>query len=222
MTSVATPQATLTEFRLTMGGLERVIRCRRVLLSMLDEQRYLGDDESRQYGLVLWPSSIALALEIAERATQFRGARVIELGAGVGLPGIIAASLGARVLQTDRDPEALDLCGRNAALNGVATDVRPGDWTEWTEPRSFDWTIASDVLYRVTLHDQLRAVLERCVGTTGRVLVADPMRAPSLKLLEGMERDGWRVRLSRWRIGEGDDARAIGVYELAPPSAGGT
>jgi hypothetical protein len=29
-----------------------------------------------------------------------------------------------------------------------------------------------------------------------------------------MERDGWEVTLAKWTIGEGEEARGIGVYEL--------
>ena len=42
--------------------------------------------------MVLWPAAIALAHEVAERADTLRGARVLELGAGTGLPGIVAAT----------------------------------------------------------------------------------------------------------------------------------
>src|SRR5690349_7060332 len=54
----------------------------------------------RPYGVVLWPAAIALAHELLTR--DLTGARILELGAGTGLPGIVAASRGARVVQTDR------------------------------------------------------------------------------------------------------------------------
>ena len=50
------------------------------------------------YGVTLWPSAIALAHDLAARGNRLRDLRVLELGAGTGLPGIVAASFGARVI----------------------------------------------------------------------------------------------------------------------------
>jgi len=194
-----------------------VVLHRLALISWFDEQTYLSSEEPRQYGTVLWPASIALALEIAERSAAFRGRSVLELGAGVGLSGIAAASVGARVLQTDRDEEALTFCRCNAGRNGVTLVQRVADWNEWSIDERYDWVIASDILYRETLHAKLRAIFDSVLRPGGRLLVADPLRSASVRLLEAMERDGWRVQMSRWVIGEGEDARTIGVFELTPP-----
>lgn len=54
-------------------------------------------------GLALWPASIILAYWIADERLRplFRGRRVLELGAGCGLPGIVAAAYArARALNT--------------------------------------------------------------------------------------------------------------------------
>jgi hypothetical protein len=50
------------------------------------------------------------------------------------LPGIVAASLGARVVQTDRQEVALAVCRRNGVLNGAgAVEYRLADWGAWDE-----------------------------------------------------------------------------------------
>jgi len=207
--------AELGEFTIHVGQRACTVQHRRALVTWLDEQRYLGEGDTKQYGLVLWPASIALGLEIAERAQEFRGTKVLELGAGVGLAGIVAAACGASVVQTDRDEEALAMCRRNAEQSGVVTDTRVGDWSEWTDDARYDWVIASDVLYRTTLHAQLRAVFDRTRAPRGRLLIADPLRKASVEWLEGMEREGWDVSMTRYTIGEGEWARPIGVFELS-------
>ncbi|HJQ21059.1 MAG TPA: 50S ribosomal protein L11 methyltransferase [Gemmatimonadaceae bacterium] len=206
--------AATQEFAITIAGRACTIVHERALITWLDEQTYLSSEERRQYGTVLWPASIALALEIGERASQLNERTVLELGAGVGLAGIAAAIVGARVVQTDRDEDALALCRENAARNHVTTDVRRADWTTWAETGRYDWVIASDILYRSSLHEQLRAIFDASLAPGGTLLIADPLRSASVRFLEAMERDGWRVRMSRWTIGEGEFARAIGVFEL--------
>ena len=108
----------LQEYRLGLAGRVWTILHTDAMLTHADEQRFFR--EGRPYGVALWPAAIALAHEIAARAGELRGRRVLELGAGTGLPGIVAASLGAQVTQTDRQQVALAVCRRNAALNGVS------------------------------------------------------------------------------------------------------
>lgn len=50
---------------------------------------------SSDYGLFVWPSAILLAEFLSYHRRFFHGKRIMELGAGVGLPGIVAAKLGA-------------------------------------------------------------------------------------------------------------------------------
>src|SRR4051794_23686106 len=108
----------LYEYRLRQGGREWTALHTGAVLTEADESRLIGVKADRlPYGVALWPSSLALAHEVATRPESFRGRGVLELGAGTGLPGIVAASLGARVVQTDRDELALHLCRRNGERN---------------------------------------------------------------------------------------------------------
>src|SRR3954471_780043 len=101
----------LRECRLAVGGREWSVLHTGAVLTVADEARYFADLAGRlPYGVVLWPAAIALAHEVATRADAFRGRRVLELGAGTGLPGVVAASLGARVVQTDRQAGAMQVC----------------------------------------------------------------------------------------------------------------
>lgn len=183
------------------------------IVSYEDEQRYLGGENRLPYGMVLWPAAIALAHEIASR--PLAGKRVLELGAGTGLPGIAAASLGARVVQTDRHDVALFLSKKNAQRNGVTTiEHRAADWTAWDDATTYDCILGADVLYAEAVHPHLRQIFETNLARGGSVLLSDPFRKASLRLLEAMEADGWRVTMSKWTVGITPPPRPVGVYEL--------
>ncbi|HYW06215.1 MAG TPA: methyltransferase domain-containing protein [Longimicrobium sp.] len=209
----------LHEYHLRLSGREWSVLHTGAVLSRDDEQSFLTDNKPRlPYGIVLWPAAIALAHEVAARGDALAGKRVLELGAGTGLPGIVAASLGARVVQTDRQELAMDVCRRNAERNGVtAIEHRLADWTEWDDAEHYDLIIGSDILYGDAMHPHLRHIFETNLAPGGVILLSDPFRAPSLALLEAMEAGGWKVGMAKWKVGADAADRSIGVFELAAP-----
>ena len=209
----------LQEYNLREAGRAWTILHTGAILSRADESHFLGELTDRlPYGVALWPAAIALAHEMVARANTIKGKRILELGAGTGLAGIVAASLGGRVVQTDRNELALSVCRRNGERNGVRSiDYRLADWLAWEDTEQYDWIIGSDILYGEVMHPALRQIFAANLAPGGRIMVADPFRAVSFKLLEELEADGWTVAVSKWQIGEASASRPIGLFDLAPP-----
>ena len=209
----------LHEYRLRSAGREWTILHTGAVLTLDDEARFFRELRDRlPYGVALWPAAIALAHDVAARADTIWGRRVLELGAGTGLPGIVAAALGGRVVQTDRHELALSVCQRNGERNGVQTiEYRLADWTDWHDDERYAWILGSDILYGETLHPHLGRIFASNLAPGGRVLLADPFRGVSLRLLEALEANGWTISVSKWSVGEETAPRAIGLFELEPP-----
>jgi predicted nicotinamide N-methyase len=152
--------------------------------SLISEEEF-ARDEFLPYWAELWPSALALADVVAGR--DVRGLDVLELGCGLGLPSLVAARGGARVLATDWADDALELLRANAARNGIDLETRKLDWREPGALGTFDLVLAADVLYERRYVDVLAELLP---GLGGEVLLADPGRPflrPFLDLRPGIE-----------------------------------
>ena len=162
---------------------------------LIDEEAF-DADEFMPYWAELWPSGVALARVVAEQ--DLAGARVLELGAGLGLPSLAAAVRGAQVLATDWAEEAVALLRENAAANGIALRA---ERVRWDDPgplladAPWDVVLGADLLYEDRNATLLLELLPRLGGD---ILLADPGRPAAAAFL------------ARWNVEELADR----VYRL--------
>lgn len=162
------------------------------------------------YGLMLWESALSLSRWLAAAGSRLRQARVLELGAGVGLPGLVARWLGATVCQTDCEPRALELARYNGMCNQVDdVELLLADWREWNEARLYDFIIGADILYERACHPYLAAILHRNLAEGGTVVIADPVRRQALDFVADLERGAWHVELETCPVRLHEHSRQI-------------
>jgi predicted nicotinamide N-methyase len=140
------------------------------------------------YGAVLWDSAVELARRL--HRADLVGRRVLELGCGCGLVGVVCARRGARVLCTDVDPHTLVAVERAAADSGVVVATALFDMCG-AEPlpavhddgdADGDGGAATDVILADVLYEpRLAAAAARraleALAQGARVFVGDPERA---------------------------------------------
>ncbi|XP_046874816.1 methyltransferase-like protein 23 isoform X2 [Hypomesus transpacificus] len=75
-----------------------------------------------QYGMYVWPSAVVLAQFVWSHRDKLPQKTVLELGAGVSLPGVVAAKCGAQVILSDSAeiPLCLENCRRTCSTNDLA------------------------------------------------------------------------------------------------------
>jgi predicted nicotinamide N-methyase len=162
--------------------------------ALLTEEAF-EQEEFLPYWAELWASAVALADDVARRS--LRGATVLELGCGLGLPSIAAALAGGRVLATDWSPDAVSATAANAAMNGASIETAQVAWSApeaIVERAPWRYVLASDVLYEPRNVDWLLELLPRLVDKTGRILLADPGRRPADDFLARARAGSWHVR----------------------------
>jgi predicted nicotinamide N-methyase len=157
--------------------------------ALLDEEAF-EHEEFLPYWAELWASGETLAQEVARR--DVAGLRIVELGCGLALPSLAAASGGAHVLATDWSPDAIALVGENARRNGLELETAIARWSEpeaLVERAPWDLVLGADVLYERRNVDELLALLPR-LGTDA--LLADPGRPPAKTFFERAD-DEWTI-----------------------------
>lgn len=163
----------------------------------------------------LWPAARALARFMASNQTLVQ-LKVLELGAGLGLPGIVAAAQGAHVVQTDYSPAAVAACAHNAGINGVTTSPVMADWRSFPDLGVFDWCIASDVLYEPTFHANLLEIFDQVLAPQGRIVISDPGREYAKKFMAQLAERGFCIeKIEEVEICEGRGYK-IDLYIATP------
>jgi predicted nicotinamide N-methyase len=174
----------LVEETVDVGRLTLSILRPRQAEALLSEEAF-EHEEFLPYWAELWPSGIALARVVRRRDVE--GLRVLELGCGLGLPSIVAALGGARVLATDWSPEGLEVAVMNAARNHADLETALVSWAGadlLVRSAPWDLVLGADLLYERRNVDQLLSLLPRLGG---EILLAEPGRPPAARFFEQIE-----------------------------------
>ncbi len=176
------------------------------------------NEEETPVWVELWPASLALAQWIWD-GPLLEGKAVLELGAGLGLPGVVAGMKAARVFLTDYKAEALEVAGENALLNGV-TEVRTAvaDWRSFNINETFDYIIGSDILYHPNLNPYLKRIFQNSLRPDGKILMADAGRRESLNFVRRLAEEGWRVAEEHIKVKQDRIDYRIYIFQLKPPA----
>lgn len=182
-------------------------------LAALGEDAFENPARNPYYGHV-WPAAKALAELVVERGA-LAGRRVLDLGCGPGVVGVVAARHGARVTFADVMPEAVALAVGNAERNGATGEGVVLDFRAVAaDVPSHDFVLASDLLYEPWQTRPLAVALRRLVAPGGEGLVADPYRRPGDAFAECATRAGFTVSAVRRVVGLGKRTAAIRVFRL--------
>ena len=189
-----------------VGGVELVIPQPRDPVAYIQARLERGEVQGDRlpYWTKLWPAALVLAQSVAEM--KLPRAPVLELGAGLGVPGLVAAARGRPVVLSDLDPEALEFARAAAELSGLErrVEVRRLDWRrppDHLEP--FLTVLGAEILYQPELYPALWDLLQRVVAPGGRVFLSLQERPFSVGFFA--RADGrFRLRGTRRRLRHGD------------------
>jgi len=142
------------------------------------------------YWTRIWPAAEALAAFVTERPELVAGKDVLELAAGLGLPGLAAARFARQVTLSDYLPEAVTLLQENAGLQpGAPVQVRLLDWNALPADLHPEVLLLSDINYDPAAFTQLQQVLLRFLSQGTTILLATPERLMARRFVESILSD---------------------------------
>lgn len=135
----------------------------------------------------IWEASLVLSDHIAG-LPPVPGRRFLEIGAGIGVVGIVAATFGHEITMTEHNPHALQFAGANALENGLADiEIMDLDWNHPTLEGAFDCIVGSEVVYRERDFEALEKLFRRLLKPEGEILLAEGIRKTSMEFFARMQ-----------------------------------
>ncbi|KAL6959930.1 calmodulin-lysine N-methyltransferase [Sarracenia purpurea var. burkii] len=156
-----------------------------------------------------WPSEDVLAYYCLSHADIFRSKKVIELGSGYGLAGLViaAATEASEVVISDGNPRVVDYIQRNinansGAFGGTIVNSMILHWDQGENSdnsNTFDVVVASDCTFFKEFHKGLAQTVKFLLKNNGpsEAIFFSPKRGDSLdEFLVEIKRSGLRFSVS--------------------------
>jgi predicted nicotinamide N-methyase len=168
-------------------------------------------DEYMPYWADLWPAARMLAKAVG-RMEWAPGLRALEVGCGLGLPGIAALARGLRVIFSDYDATALRFAADNARVNGLEDfELLQMDWRYPPRDLCVPVILASDLIYEMRNVAPLVALIKQVLHPEGLCLLTDQDRVPSHVLRDSLAAEGLPFTTQTMRAGEPGGRRVKGT-----------
>ncbi len=170
----------LTFDRLRFG--EKQIRLLKIadLEEFLDGKDPFADVSQFPFWIRLWDAAMILAYILGSQPNG-AGRRLLELGAGLGAPGLAAASAGFAVTISDYEDIIMDFQKVSAAASGLkAVQFAHLDWLNPPPMEPFDVLAGAEILFRDEFFQPLLHIFQKYLKADGEIYLAHDAKRQSL------------------------------------------
>jgi predicted nicotinamide N-methyase len=137
------------------------------------------------YWAKLWPSAIAMCQFITANRKLVANKTVLELAAGLGLPGLLVAHLAKEVTISDYAPEAVTIMQTSVVLNELTNiNCRELNWYALPPDLATDVLLLSDINYDPSAFEVLYKVLLGFLNKGTTIVLTTPQRLMAKPFIE--------------------------------------
>ncbi|MDJ0809148.1 MAG: methyltransferase [Desulfobacterales bacterium] len=176
-----------------------------------------SDDPLRNFPLwsKVWEASLLLASKMASRPVG-RDERLLELGAGLGVAGLVAAAFGHDVTITEYDPHALAFLEANRQENDCRhAGIRRLDWHQPDLDARFDVILGSELVYKESDFKAMRSLFRTLLKSSGEVYLAGEIRQTNKAFFDCMQSD-FHIQIARHTLRSEEHAIPLLLIQMKP------
>jgi len=204
----------LTFDRLKIG--EKDLR----LLKIADLAEFLGDKDpfanvsEFPFWVRLWDAAMVLAYVLGGQK-DVAGKRLLELGAGLGAPGLAAAAAGYEVTISDYEDIIMDFQRVSAAASGLeGIEFVHLDWLDPPDLEPFDVLVGAEILFREAFFMPLLNIFKQYLKKDGMIFLAHDATRQSLSKFLKLAQDDFEISLKKQNLTRDGKERTIIVNRL--------
>ena len=190
------------------------------ILQIADLEEFLGgrdpfeDVSAFPFWVKLWDAAIILAY-LLRQLPKKPGQTLLELGAGLGVPGLAAQAAGFAATLSDYEEIILDFQRVSAAASGLsqARSVML-DWLNPPELGQFSVLAGAEILFREEFFQPLLAVFKRYLAPGGQIFLAHDASRRSLPKFLALAEKEYRITVNQQKIKRDGEEITIIVNRL--------
>ena len=140
------------------------------------------------YWAKIWPSSKAMCSFLEAEPAWIAGKRVLEIGAGIGLPSLVMAHRAAEMIISDYATEAVALLNKNIQylhLKQVRAMVL--DWNDFPDNLQCETILMSDINYAPDQFDPLLKLVQQLLGQGATIIISTPQRIMATPFVKALQ-----------------------------------
>jgi predicted nicotinamide N-methyase len=132
-----------------------------------------------------WPAAEALAMFISANRQLFTHQRVLEIGAGLGLPSLIAARFAKSITSSDYLPMPLEYISISAKKNSISQlNTSVLNWHDLPEYLPYDMILLSDINYDPAELDHLYQLIIKLTRKNIKIVLSTPQRLIAVNFIQ--------------------------------------
>ncbi len=163
----------------------------------------------------LWEAAMVLSY-VMHRLPDPRGKSVLELGAGLGAPGLAAAAAGFDVTISDYEELIMDFQRVSAAASGLnSVTFAHLDWLNPPDLAPFDFLIGAEILFREDFFIPLLNVFKKYLKPEGFIYLAHDATRRSLPIFLDLAKKDFDITLAKQVIKKQGQTITILVNRLS-------
>lgn len=184
------------------------------LEQLLDGRDPLQDVSAFPFWSRLWEAAIVLSEFIAGQNFP-AGTTVLELGAGLGVPGMTAAERGCTVTLSDYEEMIVNFQQVSAAASGLNTmRFTLLDWLNPPEMEQYDIILGAEILFRKEFFQPLLTIMDKALKPGGKVFLAHDIRRQSLQPFLQMAEANYQISAQKRKLKSLEEDKEILLTRL--------